>query len=176
MRTVDATELARERQELGAANAEIGEVSPFARSIVEGVDEHRSTIDDAISDHLDGWVLDRIPAVDRAILRVGAWELLYGPAETPRATIIDQAVLLTADIAAEKSMAYVNAVLDQIAGLAEHIKAAEAAVAAMDAAGQQDDTADSDGEATDPEPAEDSAEGSASPASAGEDDAQSPGA
>lgn len=179
MRTVDATELARERQELGAANAEIGEVSPFARSIVEGVDEHRSTIDDAISDHLDGWVLDRIPAVDRAILRVGAWELLYGPAETPRATIIDQAVLLTADIAAEKSMAYVNAVLDQIAGLAEHIKAAEAAVAAMNAAGQHDDTvapAEDEPGAEPAEPAEAPSDGADSPASAGDGDAPTPDA
>ena len=82
--------------------------------------------------------------MDRAILRVGAWELLYGPAETPRATIIDQAVLLTADIAAEKSMAYVNAVLDQIAGLADHIKAAEAAVAAMDESGAEHSDAHSD--------------------------------
>ncbi|HJE92179.1 MAG TPA: transcription antitermination factor NusB [Dietzia timorensis] len=163
MRSVDATELARERQELGALNAEIGEVSEFARSIVEGVDEHRTTIDDAISDHLDGWVLDRIPAVDRAILRVGAWELLYGPAETPRATIIDQAVLLTADIAAEKSMAYVNAVLDQIAGLAEHIKAAEAAVAAMD-------------ESSGAEPGEDSSASDDSAESAGDDDAPTTGA
>lgn len=163
MRSVDATELARERQELGALNAEIGEVSEFARSIVEGVDEHRTTIDDAISDHLDGWVLDRIPAVDRAILRVGAWELLYGPAETPRATIIDQAVLLTADIAAEKSMAYVNAVLDQIAGLAEHIKAAEAAVAAMD-------------ESSGAEPGEDSTASDDSAESAGDDDAPTTGA
>lgn len=162
MRSVDATELARERQELGALNAEIGEVSEFARSIVEGVDEHRTTIDDAISDHLDGWVLDRIPAVDRAILRVGAWELLYGPAETPRATIIDQAVLLTADIAAEKSMAYVNAVLDQIAGLAEHIKAAEAAVAAMDESGA--------------ESGEDSSASDDFAESAGDDDAPTTGA
>lgn len=162
MRSVDATELARERQELGALNAEIGEVSEFARSIVEGADEHRTTIDDAISDHLDGWVLDRIPAVDRAILRVGAWELLYGPAETPRATIIDQAVLLTADIAAEKSMAYVNAVLDQIAGLAEHIKAAEAAVAAMDESGA--------------ESGEDSSASDDFAESAGDDDAPTTGA
>lgn len=146
MRDVDATELARDRQELGALNEEIGEVSPFARSIVEGVDAHRQVIDDAIADHLDGWVLDRIPAVDRAILRVGAWELLYGPAETPRATIIDQAVLLTADIAAEKSMAYVNAVLDQIAGLADHIKAAETAVAAMEAPTSESPAAEDESE------------------------------
>ena len=101
--------------------------------------------------------------MDRAILRVGAWELLYGPAETPRATIIDQAVLLTADIAAEKSMAYVNAVLDQIAGLAEHIKAAEAAVAAMD-------------ESSGAEPGEDSSASDDSAESAGDDDAPTTGA
>lgn len=175
MRSVDASELARDRQELGALNAEIGEVSPFARSIVEGVDEHRSTIDEAISDHLDGWVLDRIPAVDRAILRVGTWELLYGAAETPRATIIDQAVLLTADIAAEKSMAYVNAVLDQIAGLADHIKAAEAAVTAMDGAGRQDAASPPAEDEATPEAADEPAESADSPAAAGDDDATTPG-
>lgn len=167
MRSVDATELAIERQELGELNAEVGEVSPFARSIVEGVDEHRTTIDDAISDHLEGWVLERLPAVDRAILRVGSWELLYGPDETPRATIIDQAVLLTADIAAEKSMAYVNAVLDQIAGLADHIKAAEAAVAAM--GDEESESAPAEDHVSPPAEAD-------TATAAGDDDAPNPGA
>ena len=143
IRNLDAAELARERQELGAANEEVGEVSPFALAIVEGVSAHRERIDSAISDHLDGWVLERIPSVDRAILRVGAWELLFSEEDTPDSTVIDQAVLLTADIAAEKSMAYVNAVLDQIAGLAGHIKAAEAAVSVL---GDLDTVATTEGE------------------------------
>lgn len=132
MRAVNATELVRERQEMGSRNPEMGEVSPFARDIVEGVDTHQARIDATVGDHLDGWVLERLPAVDRAILRVGAWELLYGDPDTDAPTVIDQAVLLTAELSAEKSMAYVNAVLDRVAGLADHIRAAEAAVNALD--------------------------------------------
>lgn len=153
LRHLDAAELARERRSLGQSDPDVGEVSPFALEIVEGVDAHRERIDSAISDHLDGWVLDRLPGVDRAILRVGAWELLFGGEETGTSTIIDQAVLLTADIAAEKSMAYVNAVLDQIAGLAEHIRAAEAAVSALDAGGDVADGPDA-GDSTGDSPAE----------------------
>lgn len=134
MREVDAPELARERRDMGEFNPEMGEVSPFALELVEGVAAHRDRIDSTISDHLEGWVLDRLPAVDRAILRVGAWELLFGEEQTDAATVIDQAVLLTAELAADKSVAYVNAVLDRIAGLADHIRAAEAAVSALDSA------------------------------------------
>lgn len=137
MRDVNATELVRERQEMGAINNELGEVSSFSREIVEGVDEHRERIDATVGDHLEGWVLERLPAVDRAILRAGAWELLYGDADTDASTIIDQAVLLTAELSAEKSMGYINAVLDRVAGLADHIRAAEAAVRALDASTAQ---------------------------------------
>lgn len=153
MREVDASELARERQEMGQLNPDLGEVSTFARELVEGVAAHRERIDSAISDHLDGWVLERLPAVDRAILRVGGYELLFGQEQTEAATVIDQAVLLTSELAAEKSIGYVNAVLDRIAGLADHIRAAEAAVSALDGAAVTAPETDAAPDATDAAPA-----------------------
>lgn len=153
MREVDASELARERQEMGKLNPDLGEVSTFARELVEGVAAHRERIDSAISDHLDGWVLERLPAVDRAILRVGGYELLFGQEQTEAATVIDQAVLLTSELAAEKSIGYVNAVLDRIAGLADHIRAAEAAVSALDGAAVTAPETDAAPDATDAAPA-----------------------
>ncbi|MFN7243357.1 MAG: transcription antitermination factor NusB, partial [Dietzia cercidiphylli] len=91
-------------------------------------------LDTMIAEHLREWTLDRLPAVDRAVLRAGAWELLFGTEDVDSAIVIDQSVLLVADLSAEKSVPYVNAVLDRIAGLAEHIRAAERAVSSLDPA------------------------------------------
>ncbi|MFN3340571.1 MAG: transcription antitermination factor NusB, partial [Dietzia sp.] len=78
--------------------------------------------------------LERLPAVDRAVLRAGAWELLFGTEDVDSAIVIDQSVLLISELSNEKSVAYVNAVLDRVAGLAEHIRAAERAVSSLDPA------------------------------------------
>ena len=97
-----------------------------------------------IAEHLREWTLERLPAVDRAVLRAGAWELLFGTQETDSAIVIDQSVLLVADLSEEKSIPYVNAVLDRVAGLADHIRAAEQAVSVLDPASGVGAPAESD--------------------------------
>ena len=72
------------------------------------------------------------------MLRAGAWELLFGTEQVDSAVVIDQSVLLITELSAEKSVAYVNAVLDRVAGLAEHIRAAERAVSALGSAEASD--------------------------------------
>lgn len=134
LRDADVVELAEERRRMGAESQEFHDVAPYTMEIVTGVAERLDRLDAMISDHLREWTLERLPAVDRAVLRAGSWELLYGGEDLAPATVIDQAVLLTADLSAEKSVAYVNAVLDRIAGLAEHIRAAERAVSSLEAA------------------------------------------
>ena len=132
IRDVDVVELAEERRAMGADSQEFHDVAPYTVEIVTGVAERLGRIDDMIAEHLRDWTLDRLPAVDRAILRTGAWELLFGADDLDSATVIDQAVLLTSDLSADKSVAYVNAVLDRIAGLADHIRAAERAVSSLE--------------------------------------------
>ena len=131
LRDADVVELAEERRQMGESSQEFHDVAPFTMEIVTGVAERLDRLDSMISEHLREWTLERLPAVDRAVLRAGAWELLFGTQETDSAIVIDQSVLLVADLSADKSIPYVNAVLDRVAGLADHIRAAEQAVSGL---------------------------------------------
>lgn len=141
LRDADVVELAEERRRMGAESQEFHDVAPFTMEIVTGVAERLDRLDSMISEHLREWTLERLPAVDRAVLRAGAWELLFGTQEVDSAIVIDQSVLLVADLSAEKSIPYVNAVLDRVAGLAEHIRAAEKAVSVLERAEDTSDAA-----------------------------------
>ena len=144
LRDADVVELAEERRRMGEASQEFHDVAPFTMEIVAGVAERLDRLDSMIAEHLREWTLERLPAVDRAVLRAGAWELLFGTQETDSAVVIDQSVLLVADLSAEKSIPYVNAVLDRVAGLADHIRAAEQAVSVLDPASGVGAPAESD--------------------------------
>lgn len=91
----------------------------YAREIVDGVTDHRDEIDELISSYALGWTLDRMPNVDRALLRLAAWEILYNE-EVPAAVAIDEAVELAKDYSTEDSSRFVNGVLGRIA---DHAKA-----------------------------------------------------
>ncbi len=82
----------------------------YARDIVDGVQDHRGEIDDLIAQHAQGWTLARMPAVDRAILRIGVWELVYND-EVPPAVAIDEAVELAKELSTDESSAFVHGVL-----------------------------------------------------------------
>lgn len=132
LRDADVVELAEERRKMGAESQEFHDVAPYTMDIVTGVAERLDRLDSMISEHLREWTLDRLPAIDRAVLRAGAWELLFGTEEVDSAIVIDQAVLLISELSNEKSVPYVNAVMDRVSGLAEHIRAAERAVSTLD--------------------------------------------
>ncbi|GAA4262381.1 transcription antitermination factor NusB [Dietzia aurantiaca] len=143
LRDADVVELAEERRRMGEDSQEFHDVAPFTMEIVTGVAERLDRLDSMISEHLREWTLERLPAVDRAVLRAGAWELLFGTEQVESAIVIDQSVLLVSDLSAEKSVPYVNAVLDRIAGLAEHIRAAEQAVSVLGASSGAESAAES---------------------------------
>ncbi|RQP09956.1 MAG: transcription antitermination factor NusB [Microbacteriaceae bacterium] len=86
----------------------------YAREIVEGVDEHREAIDAAIAEHAHGWTLERMPVLDRAILRAAAWEILHND-EVPDAVAISEAVQLAGELSTDDSAGFVNGVLSAIA-------------------------------------------------------------
>ena len=154
---------------MGEDSQEFHDVAPFTMEIVTGVAERLDRLDSMISEHLREWTLERLPAVDRAVLRAGAWELLFGTEQVESAIVINQSVLLVSDLSAEKSVPYVNAVLDRIAGLAEHIRAAEQAVSVLEASSGAKSAAES-AEATaevDPEVSEDVSEATSTEPGAG---------
>src|ERR1700712_445030 len=86
----------------------------YARDIVEGVDSHLGELDDAIRSHADGWPLERMPVLDRAIARIGAWEILYND-EVPDAVAIAEAVEQASLFSTEDSAGFLNGVLGAIA-------------------------------------------------------------
>lgn len=86
----------------------------YAREIIDGVTDHRDEIDDLIMSYAQGWTLDRMPNVDRAVLRVAAWEILHND-EVPTAVAIDEAVDLAKEYSTDDSGRFVNGVLGRIA-------------------------------------------------------------
>lgn len=90
-----------------------GEVVEFARSLVNGVQDNRAEIDELISGYSDNWSLDRLSTIDRGILRIATYELLYCE-DIPQAVSIDEAIELAKTYSTPDSPAFVNGVLDKI--------------------------------------------------------------
>lgn len=85
----------------------------FALELVGEVSSHQGQIDDVISDHARNWKLSRMAAVDRNVLRLATYELLFS--ETPAAVVIDEAILLSQAFGNDASPSFVNGILDAIA-------------------------------------------------------------
>jgi N utilization substance protein B len=87
---------------------------PYAVLLVTGVDEHRDSVDELISRVAKGWTLDRMPAIDRALLRLATFELLHHP-DVPVGVVISEAVELASEFSTDDSSRFVNGVLSAIA-------------------------------------------------------------
>ncbi|HWL79025.1 transcription antitermination factor NusB [Microbacterium sp.] len=98
-----------------AANEPAREASwLYAREIVDGVIDNQAEIDELITTYAKDWSLARMPAVDRALLRIGVWEIVYND-EVPTAVAIDEAVELAKEFSTDESGAFVHGVLARIA-------------------------------------------------------------
>jgi N utilization substance protein B len=109
LRGGDRLELLRER--LGDESPPVHE---YAVRLVEGVAGHAERIDELIDTHATGWSLQRLPDVDRAILRLAVFELLWAD-DVPDAVVIDEAVTMAKKLSTDDSPAFVNGVLGAIA-------------------------------------------------------------
>jgi N utilization substance protein B len=95
-----------------------GGAHAFAKELVQGVEAHRAEIDARIASHARNWRIERMAAVDRNVLRLAAYELLY--TATPHSVVIDEAVDLAREFGSDPSPAFINGVLDALArGLRE---------------------------------------------------------
>ncbi len=92
-------------------------LNPYTVTLVEGVDGHREEIDEAITAYSSGWPLNRMPAVDRTIIRIGVFELRH-VAEVPQAVALSEAVSMARELSTDESPAFVNGVLAKISGAA----------------------------------------------------------
>ena len=111
LRGLPAAQLLSEQQSLGEQP-----VPEYAAELVRGVAAHRAQIDTLISENAVAWTLDRMPAVDRNILRLGVYELLWAD-DVPDGVAISEAVLLAQDLSTDASPAFVNGLLAKIKDL-----------------------------------------------------------
>ncbi|MBB5959114.1 transcription antitermination factor NusB [Actinosynnema sp. CS-041913] len=118
LRGVDAVTLLAER----VGSPDVPPINDYTISLVEGVTTHRARIDDLISEHAEGWTLQRMPGVDRAVLRTGLYELLWAT-DVPDAVAIDEAVELAKQLSTDDSPRFVNGVLGRIAVIADQLRA-----------------------------------------------------
>ena len=104
-------ELLEERKGITSASSPLPE---YAVTLVTGVADEYNQIDHLLEGRARGAGLDRLPAVDLAVLRVATWELLRNGEEVPPVSAIDEAVTIVKQLSTDDSPAYVNAVLDAI--------------------------------------------------------------
>lgn len=91
-------------------------IREFATTLVSGVIDNRRKIDELISTYAQGWDMDRLPIVDRNILRIAIYEILWGE-DVPVAVAIDEALTLAALLSTEESAGYVHGVLSKISSI-----------------------------------------------------------
>lgn len=123
---MDPIAIVEDRVELSRLpHPDVAPIADYTRRIVEGTAYELDRVDATIARYLvEDWTFGRLPAVERAILRVAVWEMLCNP-EVPPITAIDEAVRLTGDYSSETAQAYVNAVLDSIAGNLDSLRVNE---------------------------------------------------
>jgi len=91
------------------------DVREYAAEILIGVKSHKSRIDELIRSYIQGWDFDRIPSVDRNILRLAIWELLWG--SVPESVAIDEALKLASELSTEESPKFIHGILGKLASL-----------------------------------------------------------
>ena len=97
-----------------AIEAGEGPTNDYTTTLVRGVVEHRERIDEVLTTYSKGWTLGRMPAVDRNVLRIGVYELLWGDDDVPNSVAVSEALHLVQDLSTDDSPAFVNGLLGSI--------------------------------------------------------------
>lgn len=93
---------------------ELGECFPFCQDLVTGTTAHLQEIDRLVSSYAKNWTVARMSAVDRSILRMATYEMVFSPEKTPVPAIIDEAIELAKKYSTENSSKFINGLLDQL--------------------------------------------------------------
>jgi transcription antitermination protein NusB len=93
-------------------------LNEYTVALVQGIAEHSDEIDTAIAAHSVDWTLDRMPAVDRNLLRIGVYELRY-QADVPDEVVLSEAAAMARELSTDDSASFVNGVLSAVAAAGE---------------------------------------------------------
>ena len=97
-----------------AIEAGEGPTNAYTDTLVRGVVQHLERIDEVLSTYSKGWTLARMPAVDRNVLRIGVYELLWGDDDVPDTVAVSEALHLVQDLSTDDSPAFVNGLLGSV--------------------------------------------------------------
>jgi len=95
-------------------------IREYTRELVNGVGDNFRKIDELITTYAQGWDMDRLPAVDRNILRIGIYEILWSET-TPDGVAIDEALTLAKELSTDESAGYIHGVLGRISSIKESL-------------------------------------------------------
>ena len=112
LRGADALEVLDQEKQRRRGDAQ-PELNEWVTVLVSGVVEHREEIDELLATYSMGWTVSRMPAVDRAILRVGAYEILWRP-DIPDDVAVSEAVQLAQELSTDDSPSFVNGLLARL--------------------------------------------------------------
>ncbi len=93
---------------------ELGDMFAFCEELVTGTEKNRAAIDKLVSSYAKNWTIARMSAVDRSILRMATYEMVFSPQRTPIPAIIDEAIELAKKYSTENSSKFINGLLDQL--------------------------------------------------------------
>lgn len=95
-------------------------IRDYTKELVNGVSDNRRKIDELITTYAQGWDMDRLPAVDRNILRLGIYEILWST-DVPTSVAIDESLVLAKELSSDDSSKYIHGVLGRIASIKDTI-------------------------------------------------------
>lgn len=107
-------------RDVPAEGSDMRPIREYTRELVNGVSDNRRKIDELITTYAQGWDMDRLPAVDRNILRLGIYEILWSK-EVPTSVAIDEALDLAKELSSDDSSKYIHGVLGRIASIKDTI-------------------------------------------------------
>ena len=110
-------------------------INPYTVELVEGVHEHLERIYELLLTHAEGWALDRMPVVDRNLLRIGVFEILW-QVDVPDAVVASEAVELSTQISTDDSPRFINGLLSRIIDLKPMLPEGREAMVAQAPAGE----------------------------------------
>lgn len=114
-------EAEQEDNEIGAGPGESIKINTYVRELVDGVIGQRQTIDDMLQTFLTGWQVDRLSRVDRQILRLACYEMVYRDDVPPKAAL-NEAIDLAKHFGTDESGKFVNGVLGKLLGALDELK------------------------------------------------------
>jgi len=109
-----------EARDIPAEGPDARPIRDYTRELISGVSDNRRKIDELITTYAQGWDMDRLPAVDRNILRLGIYEILWSTT-VPTSVAIDEALDLARELSSDDSSKYIHGVLGRIASLKDTI-------------------------------------------------------